>query len=114
MVAYPQKEADNWCFGDHAWVSFATGSPMDAGTSSIITRVGCSTNSDENGNLLFYSDGIFVWNKNHVEMLNGFGLLGNSSSTQSAIVIPKPGSSRFYYLFTVPDCARAGGLCYSN
>lgn len=113
LEANAQKQAANWCFGQHAWVSFSTGTPVAAGTSTINTREGCCTISDADGNLLFYSDGVQVWNKNHVQMLNGFGLLGNSSSTQSSIVIPKPGSNRYYYLFTVPDCGQTGGLCYS-
>jgi len=112
-VAHAQKQADNWCFGQHAWVSFGTGSPVAAGSSTMNTREGCCTISDAEGNLLFYSDGLSVWNRNHNRMPNGFWLLGHSSSTQSSIVIPKPGSSHLYYLFTVPDCGQAGGLCYS-
>src|SRR5690606_20622744 len=52
--------------------------------------------------LLFYTDGSTVWNANHVVMPNGTGLLGNSSSAQSAIIIPKPGSLTNYYIITVP------------
>lgn len=36
-------------------------------------------------------------------MPNGTGLLGNYSSSQSAIIIPKPGSSTLYYLFTAAE-----------
>lgn len=108
-----QNEASHWCFGIHAHISFASGTPVAVGTSAMNTREGCCTISDAEGNLLFYSDGVSVWNRNHNRMPNGFALLGNSSSTQSSIVIPKPGSSHLYYLFTVPDCNQAGGLCYS-
>ncbi len=36
-------------------------------------------------------------------MPNGDSLLGHWSSTQSSIIVPKPGSNRFFYLFTVDD-----------
>lgn len=34
-------------------------------------------------------------------MPNGTGLFGSSSSTQSAIIVPKPGDTNIYYIFTV-------------
>lgn len=36
-------------------------------------------------------------------MPNGDSLLGNPLSTQAALVIPLPGSSRYFYLFTTDD-----------
>ena len=47
------------------------------------------------------TDGSTVWNKNHSIMTNGTGLLGHFSSTQSAIIIPKPGNNDIYYIITV-------------
>ena len=67
------------------------------------THEGCSSISDQNGNLLFYSDGIRVWDKAHRLMPNGTGLLGHESSTQSAIIIPKNDSTTQYYIFTVDE-----------
>ncbi len=114
QVAHAQNQANNWYFGDHAGITFNFGSPPVALTNSAMnTYEGCSTISDAGGNLMFYTDGVTVWNKNHTVMLNGTGLLGNSSSTQSSIVVQKPGSNRYYYLFTVPDWSDFGGLCYS-
>jgi hypothetical protein len=46
-------------------------------------------------------------------MQNGSGLLGDPSSTQSSIIVPKPGSTRFYYLFTVPTMVPNNGLRFS-
>lgn len=76
---------------------------------------GCASFSDTSGNLLFYTDGITVWDRAHQVMPNGTGLLGNSSSTQSAIVVPKPGSNySMFYIFTVDDNAGPDGLRYSE
>jgi hypothetical protein len=49
-------------------------------------------------------------------MPNGSGLYGHSSSTQSGIIVPKPGSATEYYIFTVDaaDNGLANGLCYSK
>jgi len=46
-------------------------------------------------------------------MPNGTGLLGNSSSTQSAVVVGWPGRDSLYYLFTVDFNAGPNGLNYS-
>jgi hypothetical protein len=57
------------------------------------TLEGSASISDTNGQLLFYTDGATVWNRNHDTLQNGFGLLGEASSTQAALIIPKPGTS---------------------
>ena len=47
-------------------------------------------------------------------MPNGTGLMGNSSSTQSAIIVPNPGNSNQFYIFTVPSVGgQANGLRFS-
>ncbi|WGH75613.1 T9SS type B sorting domain-containing protein [Tenacibaculum tangerinum] len=70
------------------------------------TDEGCSSISDENGNLLFYSDGINVWTKNHELMRYSNGVLannleGNPSSSQSGLIVPNPEDKNLYYIFTV-------------
>ncbi|MDP1744912.1 MAG: hypothetical protein Q8L90_05005, partial [Bacteroidota bacterium] len=56
--------------------------------------------SDSSGNLLFYTGGETIWNKNHSPMPNGSGLMGGTSSTQSSIIIPLPNSDSIFYVFT--------------
>ena len=56
----------------------------------------------------FYTDGRDVWDANHTLMPNanyysGSGLLGDPSSTSSAVIIPKPGDLDKYYIFTVDE-----------
>ena len=41
---------------------------------------------------MFYTDGRYVYNKMHNVMPNGSGLMGHSSSTQSAIIVLQPGT----------------------
>lgn len=102
ISCFGQKEASNWYFGDGAGIRFNNdGSVSELKNGKLSTIEGCTTISDANGNLLFYTDGVTVWNKNHNEMANGHGLFGDPSSTQSAIVVPQPNNPNIFYIFTV-------------
>ncbi|NLP56587.1 T9SS type B sorting domain-containing protein [Lutibacter sp. B1] len=107
ITTFAQGEANYWFFGENAGLDFNT-NPPTAITGSLNTKEGCSSFSDKDGNLLFYSDGTTVWNKNHKVMPNGTGLKGNASSTQSAMIIPRPESSTEFYLFTVGAAINGG------
>ncbi|WP_310560813.1 T9SS type B sorting domain-containing protein [Flavobacterium sp.] len=100
-AAFAQKEAAIWYFGNNAGLDFNSGSPVALTNGQLFTKEGCTTISDKDGNLLFYTDGSVVYNKNHQTMPNGYGLMGNNSSTQSAIIVPKPNNPYIYYIFTV-------------
>jgi gliding motility-associated-like protein len=105
-----QGDSNNWYFGSNAGVTFTTGSPVALTNGALSTTEGCASISDAAGNLLFYTNGITIWNQNHLTMLNGTGLLGNTSSTQSAIIVQQPNNNNLFYVFTV---AGASSLCYS-
>ncbi|WP_111709209.1 T9SS type B sorting domain-containing protein [Lutibacter citreus] len=104
-MIFAQREAGIWFFGKNAGLDFNSGSPVALNGGQLQTTEGCSTISDRNGNLLFYTNGSTVWNAKHQIMPNGNGLLGHKSSTQSAIIIPNPSNPDIYYIFTVdqPD-----------
>ncbi len=110
---FAQGEGNNWYFGANAGVTFNSGSPVALTNGMVNTIEGSAVQSDKNGNLLFYSDGSRVWNKTHVQMPNGFGMNGNSSSTQSCIIVPQPLSNTIFYVFTVGVSGSAFGLQYS-
>ncbi|MBE0424144.1 MAG: T9SS type B sorting domain-containing protein [Lutibacter sp.] len=101
FTVFSQGEANNWFFGKQGGLNFNGGTATVASGSQIDTNEGCASFSDVHGNLLFYTDGIKVWNKNHTVMPNGTNLLGNPSSSQSAIIVPHPGNSSLFYIFTV-------------
>ncbi|MGB1210298.1 MAG: T9SS type B sorting domain-containing protein [Lacinutrix venerupis] len=102
-ISNAQKEASNWYFGDNAGINFNldTNTVTAISNGQLATDEGCTSISDSNGNLLFYTDGRTVYNSNHAIMPNGTGLKGDPSSTQSAIIIPKPQDPDTYYIFTV-------------
>ena len=66
------------------------------------------------GQLLFYTNGEFVFNRQHQVMPNGRKLMGSNSSTQSALIVPDPGSGNVFYLFTVGAQGGPNGLRYST
>ncbi|QTE22949.1 T9SS type B sorting domain-containing protein [Polaribacter cellanae] len=115
LNTFAQKEANFWYFGYNAGLDFSTGEPTALTDGLLNTDEGCSTISDKDGNLLFYTDGIILYNKNHeiVKFSDGTpanNLAGNSSSTQSALFVPNPVNENIYYLFTVgTDYVSRGG-----
>jgi len=114
IFSFSQNEANIWYFGDNAGLDFSSGDPIVINDGHLSTIEGCSTTSDSNGNLLFYTDGKVVYNKNHEIMDNGNNLGGNPSSSQSAIVVPKPNNQGQYYIFTVDEHnVNINGLQYS-
>jgi gliding motility-associated-like protein len=96
-----QGEANFWYFGRQGGLSFNNGTATVASGSNINTNEGCASFSKADGTLLFYTDGIKVWDRNHNTMPNGTNLLGNPSSSQSAIIVPHPGNTNLFYIFTV-------------
>lgn len=105
LPLWSQGEAAYWYFGKNAGVYFdpVTRQVSVLTDGSLNTFEGCSTISDENGNLQFYSDGVTVWDRNHNIMPNGTDLKGDESSTQSGLIVPHPTIPTIYYLFTVDE-----------
>ena len=107
------KEGNNWYFGHRAAMTWnqtqtivnngktLTGLPTPITSSAMSQTEGVFCMSDRDGNLLFYSDGMTIWNRNNQVMHNGTGLLGHVSSAQSGIVIPYPGRPNEYITLSV-------------
>jgi hypothetical protein len=119
-LTYSQQEASNWYFGKNAGIKFnPDGSVTPLSDGKLNTNEGCASISDHTGNLLFYTDGRTVWDKNHLIMPNGdyfggTGLFGDPSSTSSAMIIPKPGNLNIYYIFTLDEPHHENAAVYPN
>ena len=61
---------------------------------------GCGSIASANGELLFYANAKYIWNRKHEIMKNGDGLMGDVSSTNGAVIVPMPGENAKYYVFT--------------
>jgi hypothetical protein len=105
------KESWNWAFGCTCNLSFNFGNPVISMVDSMCAREGCASISDIlTGQLLFFSDGSNVWDKNSHRMPNGYGMLGGyGTSTQAALIVPKPGSKNIYYLISCDQGGYYGG-----
>ena len=118
------NQGNIWYFGHYAGITFSTlqpnGNPTPLLNSALDTDEGVATICDPLGNLLFYTDGITVWDANHDPMPNslststGGSLLGDPSSTQSGVIVPRPMNPDIYYLFAVDNNIGPSGLTYSK
>lgn len=131
LPSFAQREYNNWLFGNKAGLTWNTtrnfgatgvfgttlnttlrGIPTVLANSPIETDEGCFVISDTNGNLLFFSDGMTVWNRNMAVMPNGTGLSGHKSSAQSGVIFPFPQSSTRYIAITLGEGSQ-NDLSYS-
>jgi gliding motility-associated-like protein len=102
IISQPNKRTNFWYFNNSIGLNFNSGAPIEDFSGAIFQSLGGSSiMCDTNGSLLFYSNGIWIWNKNH-EVMEG-GSVGSHYSTcsQGSICMPKPDSDSLYYLFTV-------------
>ena len=89
-----QKEVSSWHIGEGYVVDFSSDIP-NVNTKTEINTVhkrASFTISDKDGNLLFYTDGISIWDGSHTIIENG--LFGDTYVT----VIPHPNQPNLYYL----------------
>jgi gliding motility-associated-like protein len=108
VTSFAQKQNNQWRFGLGGAIDFNTVPPSFVSDCAIATREGSASVADRlTGALLFYTDGVTVWNANNQVMPNGTGLLGGTpiilSSTTAAVIVPKPGSSNLFYIITIGD-----------
>ena len=99
---FAQTDA-HWYFGRKAALNFNVNGnqsgPAVLSNNVMVTPEASATISDNSGNLLFYTNGVIVYNRNHQIMANGDGLNGDASACQIAVV-PLPGSDKLFYIFT--------------
>ncbi len=106
LFCQAQKQGNNWFFGDSNGLNFNGGSPVivtGGKTGSDVPpgmQEGTGCISDSSGSLLFYTSGKTIWNRFHQIMPNGTGIMGGTSSTQAALIVPKPGNDSLFYVFT--------------
>ncbi|WP_010518682.1 T9SS type B sorting domain-containing protein [Croceivirga radicis] len=113
FTIYGQNRANIWYFGYGAGLDFNSGVPVPLLDGLLFTTEGCASISDTSGRLLFYTDGRVIFDRTHTVMPNGNNLLGDFSSTHSAVVVPSPSNFNEYYVFTLDDALGTDGFRYS-
>lgn len=90
----------NWAFGEGAGVSFCNGAPVNFSSPTLTTGAGgTATVSDAACRLLFYTDGISVWDSTGTVMPHGQALAGTNGTDQSSMIVQDPGNPARYYIF---------------
>ena len=102
-----------WTFGNGYGIDFNSGQPVQLPLNSILSAEGCATVCDSSGQLLFYTNGESVWDRNNNLMQNGDSIGGDQSSTQSSTIIPFPNLPSKYFIFTTDRESGGKGLRYS-
>lgn len=100
-----QNQNKNWHFGSGISINFNI-LPLSVVQSNIDVVESAAAVSDDNGQLLFYTSGHKIWNRNGTEMPNATGLLGNGpfsgyivgSGHRSIQIIRHPGNPGQYYV----------------
>ncbi len=103
------QTAFTWYFGNQAGIKFnPDGSTVPAFGSYMSTGEGCTIVSDTNGIIMFYSEGVNVWNNSSPTPVCN-DLIGGQSSTQAALGLPIPGSGcQNFLIFTTKGIEQSG------
>jgi hypothetical protein len=109
---YSQKEANIWYFGDSAGLEFNDCRIDLPATSRLPNSIASSSICDSLGNLLFYTDGDVVFNRNNDTMPNGFNL-SKGVKPAEVLIIKKPLDKDIYYIFTVDPFESGNGFVFS-
>jgi gliding motility-associated-like protein len=97
-----EDQADIWYFGDHAGIDFRSGDAVLLTNENVMSAIkSTGVICDSVGNLLFFTDGVTVWDRNFDKMPYGQGLDGDQFANQPCLIVPQPGDSGVYYIFTV-------------
>ncbi len=116
-VSHAQLENSNWCFSEFAGLTFNSFTPspfISAIPKSELRNPKPMTSasvSNKNGNLLFYTNGVTIWDNINQPMPSGDLLYGDVTCTgvQNVVIVPKPGSETLYYIFTT---SAGGGIIH--
>ena len=102
LSAHAQKETNIWYFGVHAGVDFNTSPPTALNDGETVTIGTTSSICNTNGDVLFYTDGSDVYNRNHEVMSDGNDLSGLVPfGDYNVLAAPWPERNSFYYIFTL-------------
>ncbi len=96
--AEAQKEYNVWYFGDSAGLNFNFDPPKPLSNLHLYTFESSSSICDKNGNLLFYTNGNVIYNKERKLMMNGKMKGRHFSAIQGSMVLPMPYNDSLYYI----------------
>ncbi|MBL7764484.1 MAG: T9SS type A sorting domain-containing protein [Chitinophagaceae bacterium] len=102
LLCHAQKQAHVWYFGnDGAGLNFGNEClPTVLTDGKIDGFEGCASIADPvTGQLLFYTNSEWIWDKNHDTMPNS-SLITNGKTITQVLILQKPNSNSQYYIIT--------------
>lgn len=99
-----------WYFGQNAGIDFnalPTGPPVAISNPVMDAPEGTATISDRNGQVIIFTDGDTVWDRDFNVLATGIG--GSLNSTQSSLIAPAGSDETLYYIFTT-EAVDGGGF----
>ncbi len=104
VVGQHENSANIWYFSENNKLDFNTNPPTvsrDGELKALEGKAleGIAVRCDANGQMLIYTNGETIWNKNHEVIKGGEQLGGHFSSTQSSIIVPSPNQDHLLYVF---------------
>ena len=108
---------DSWIFGYGAGMRFLQEEVVGFELPAFNQLEGSAVICDENGNPLIISDGMDIYRSDGSMIADKFELGGGQSSTNSAVILPRPGQSDQWYVISVNDLSHpidktASGIGY--
>ncbi len=114
LQSFGQGENNLWYFSANGGLNFNEVPPAFLVDGQMQhSAKGVSTISSGSGELICYSDGVRVWDRNHSVMPNGTDLKGHNSSSQSVILAHQPSKNNEFFIFSLGWVHGQGGLYYS-
>jgi len=100
FASFAQKENNIWAVGYRAGIDFNTGSAVTVKTGII--SMNCSASiCDATGQLMFYTSGDSIWDKNGHAMPNGYDLIAPHTAIRgAAVIVPFVNNPNKYYVFS--------------
>ncbi len=118
-LGFAQKEANIWMIERGNGLDFFDDTARFYGGCKLGDNETSSSICDKDGNLLFYTNGIVVYNRFHKLVKNGTGLgfpltQNESTSFQGSLILKHPLNDSIMYIFSTDYRGQQGGLVYSE
>ncbi len=97
LTTFAQRHGNVWHFGQHLSLDFSNCTPTVSTNGVNEGFEGCSSICDADGDLLFHTNGLTLWNADGDVMEGSTFVFGGGSYSQ-VLIVPRPGSSTLFHV----------------